>query len=523
MAQTLLENHSYKLLTTEEIFDNRHVYFVKLTDSCLKAIEEHVTSKRVSHAKAAVKFEGANGVLSIPSKPGSTRQNDTKNFNFTVSNFPVESNPLQGILECIKHADVRTDRLVSYGPLQCKISIAATDDVYENTRNRMAQVDHERKEIRTKEIEIGSRKKGSKTKQVIRPVDVRPAADKKPASLKKKVINHAPNSPKRSAFTSTASSSSINNQHSSPIGSSNRSSPVTVGKSFSCRERVVHILAIGPHEKSKLLRRLTREAFSQKDRNNLAMVLQQVSSVHDNQHKLHSHLYSEVQVNTWPFYSDSERLDVKRNITAHAKQENTSPQVVSSTSKSPEEKPAIKRPVQNEVTSSNKRARLEIRKADEPSSTSSLNSNKKTKKEESVPTQSKSLENKNSNFGEDSPPTVASTSDTPEYMITYKPITSYEQRCRYKRDFQSEYSEYIELKKNVDAVATKFMELDRSWRRLKKGSPEYQKIQDEIIEAYQQQQKDEKYHEMKRRCEELHQKLSHIKKLVVEYDSALHT
>lgn len=65
-----------------------------------------------------------------------------------MSNFPVESNPLQGILECIKHADVRTDRLVSYGPLQSKISIAATDDVYENTRNRMAQVDHERKEIR---------------------------------------------------------------------------------------------------------------------------------------------------------------------------------------------------------------------------------------------------------------------------------------------------------------------------------------------------------------------------------------
>lgn len=57
---------------------------------------------------------------------------------------------------------------------------------------------------------------------------------------------------------------------------------------------------------------------------------------------------------------------------------------------------------------------------------------------------------------------------------TYKPITSYEQRCQYKRDFQSEYPEYIELKKNVDAVTSKFIELDASWRRTEKGTKEYE-------------------------------------------------
>ena len=56
---------------------------------------------------------------------------------------------------------------------------------------------------------------------------------------------------------------------------------------------------------------------------------------------------------------------------------------------------------------------------------------------------------------------------------TYKPITTYDQRCQYKRDFQSEYPEYIELKKNVDTVTRKFIELDRSWRRTEKGSEDY--------------------------------------------------
>jgi len=66
-----------------------------------------------------------------------------KKFHFAVSNLAKPS-VNQGILECIKHTDRSTKNLVSYGPLESRISIAASDDVYENTRNRMAQVDQER-------------------------------------------------------------------------------------------------------------------------------------------------------------------------------------------------------------------------------------------------------------------------------------------------------------------------------------------------------------------------------------------
>ena len=49
MAQTLTEDRPYSLQTSEHNNEKRLVYYVKLTDSCLKAIEEHITFK-VSYA-----------------------------------------------------------------------------------------------------------------------------------------------------------------------------------------------------------------------------------------------------------------------------------------------------------------------------------------------------------------------------------------------------------------------------------------------------------------------------------------
>ena len=56
---------------------------------------------------------------------------------------------------------------------------------------------------------------------------------------------------------------------------------------------------------------------------------------------------------------------------------------------------------------------------------------------------------------------------------TYKPITTYSQRCQYEIDFQSESPEYIELRKNVYAVAVEFLELGKSWRRTERGSDSF--------------------------------------------------
>jgi len=572
MAQTLIEQHSYNLQTNQDEQESRCVYFLKLTDSCLKAIEEHIAYRGPIRLKPNIKFDGQNGLITIPSKPGSVNKDVGKKYSFTIASLGTNT------VDCIKHGDKRSNNLSSFGALDTKINIAATEDVYENTRNRMAQVDQERKDVRTKEIKIASNtKQGKKAKaKLVQPPDN--SSYNQIAAMKKKLVSshHNKNSPKPALSSNHTNSpkTNLSSTHtnspkppiynsSSPASTTNRSSPITVNKSFSCRERVIHVLALRPHKKPELVTRLQREAMSQKDRNNLAMVLQQVGTMSDNQYKLQTNLYSEVNVDTWPFYNESERLIVKRNIATHKKTIDTSsPQLVSSTSKSPEEKVAsgTKRPTttsntvdsttvkrmkheqahhskheqshhtkheqlhhtKHEQSHHTKHEQSQHTKHEEPSSTTT---NKRIKADYSSPKKEREKEREKERSKqpvrqEESPPTVASTSDTPEHLVTYKPITSYEQRCQYKRDFQSEYPEYIELKKNVDAVTSKFIELDASWRRTEKGTKEYEKLQDEIVDAYNKQQKDEKFHEMKRRCQELHQKLFHIKRLVVEYDTA---
>ena len=521
MAQTLREGCTYSLITEQENNEKRQVYFVKLTDSCLKAIEEHTHELKIgSKMKSIIRFDDAqSGVVSIPSKYGSLQEIDKK-FNFAISNvLTSENNPLQ---ECIKQYNWNSDKLLSYGPLEQKISIAATDDCYENTRNRMAQVDQERKDVRTKEIKLSNMKKGKKCQNKV----VAPDVHKLTAIKNIKKMNHYTlNSPKPSVTSSTnhgspavlPKKSPIPTTRKSPTSSTNRNSPSIGGKSFTCRERVIHILSLRPHKKPELISRLQKEAMSQKDRNNLAMVLQQVSSHSDNHYALLPQFYADLQIETWPFYSESEKSIVKNNITANKKVDPTSPQLVSSTSKSPEEK-LPKRP--SLVNNGHINKKLKVETSEEPSSTSispSKISDDKTNLNTSSPVRNK----ESKSHGEESPPTVASTSDSPEYLLSYKPITSREQRFQYKRDFQMEYPEYINLKNKLDAVATKFIELDGSLRKTAKGSVEYVRIHEEIMTAYNRQQQDEKYHRMKCRCEELHQKLSHIKRLVVEYDNQM--
>lgn len=44
MAQTLVEDRSYNL-TGDDNINDKSLYYVKLTDSCLKAIEEYIIHK----------------------------------------------------------------------------------------------------------------------------------------------------------------------------------------------------------------------------------------------------------------------------------------------------------------------------------------------------------------------------------------------------------------------------------------------------------------------------------------------
>lgn len=107
----------------------------------------------------------------------------------------------------------------------------------------------------------------------------------------------------------------------------------------------------------------------------------------------------------------------------------------------------------------------------------------------------------------------------PDYLLTYLTITSAEQRQHYQEDFCAEYDEYKDLHSRIATITHLFVQLGHKIKTLSPGTQEYKILEDQILEKYT------KYRQTfpdaraeKRRCEYLHEKLSHIKRLITDYD-----
>ncbi|XP_063003344.1 RNA polymerase II elongation factor ELL isoform X2 [Elgaria multicarinata webbii] len=112
-----------------------------------------------------------------------------------------------------------------------------------------------------------------------------------------------------------------------------------------------------------------------------------------------------------------------------------------------------------------------------------------------------------------------STSEMPDYLLKYGAIASSEQRQSYKNDFNAEYGEYRDLHSRIERITRRFMQLDSQLKQLSPGSEEYKTIHDHILQEYRKIKKTNRnYSQEKNRCEYLHNKLAHIKKLIAEYD-----
>uniref|UniRef100_A0A8C0IBR2 OCEL domain-containing protein n=1 Tax=Bubo bubo TaxID=30461 RepID=A0A8C0IBR2_BUBBB len=96
--------------------------------------------------------------------------------------------------------------------------------------------------------------------------------------------------------------------------------------------------------------------------------------------------------------------------------------------------------------------------------------------------------------------------------LKYTAIVSYEQRQRYKNDFYAEYDEYRNLYAQMESISQKFTSLDAQRHMLSPESKEYKVEKDKTLRTVPS------YSEEKRRCQYLHNKLSHIKKLIGEFD-----
>lgn len=109
--------------------------------------------------------------------------------------------------------------------------------------------------------------------------------------------------------------------------------------------------------------------------------------------------------------------------------------------------------------------------------------------------------------------------ETPDYVVKYTPLVSNDQRQSYKDDFNAEYDEYRLLHARVENITRRFTQLDTRCRKLVPGTKEYQKVQEEVLKEYKKmKQHSPNYHEEKLRCEYLHNKLAHIKRLIADFD-----
>ncbi|XP_074426779.1 RNA polymerase II elongation factor ELL2 isoform X2 [Larus michahellis] len=95
-------------------------------------------------------------------------------------------------------------------------------------------------------------------------------------------------------------------------------------------------------------------------------------------------------------------------------------------------------------------------------------------------------------------------SDEPDYFKEYVTVVSYEQRQSYHNDFNAEYDRYRKLRAQLHSVTRRFTELGTKLKLFCPGSKECQSNPD--------------YCREKNRCEYLHNKLAHIKRLIGEFD-----
>ncbi|KAM9777500.1 RNA polymerase II elongation factor ELL-like [Neosynchiropus ocellatus] len=109
--------------------------------------------------------------------------------------------------------------------------------------------------------------------------------------------------------------------------------------------------------------------------------------------------------------------------------------------------------------------------------------------------------------------------ETADYLLNYTVIGDQEQRQRYKQEFNKEYSEYRNLHAHIDGVTRQFMELDAQLKQLHPDRHKYKTVRNQILQHYCYIKKSNpSYSQDKTRCEYLHKKLAHIKKLISDYD-----
>ncbi|XP_015235379.1 PREDICTED: RNA polymerase II elongation factor ELL2 isoform X2 [Cyprinodon variegatus] len=279
----LSEDGRYGLNCGQQGVERVSVLHVKLTETALRAIENYQSSTNIPSLRPTVQFKGLQGHIKIPK----TDSSDTfHNFDFYLSNVGKD-NP-QGSFECIHQyvSSSGASHLALLATVQDKVTVCATSDSYQVTRERMTQAAEDTRERGTKVIKPGGQYRGKQVhtrKPALSALDVVPERKRStpinPANTIRKCLSNNPVSQK-------------------PL-----------------RDRIIHLLALKSYKKLEVLGRLQRDGINQKDRNSLGTTLQQVANLNpkDNTYSLKEFIYRDVQ-RDWLGYSEDEKIQVDRML-----------------------------------------------------------------------------------------------------------------------------------------------------------------------------------------------------------------
>lgn len=301
----------YGLSSQESFGENKDLIFVKLTDSALRTIEEFLRNQSNCHTRPTIQFLGNEGHFSFPTQNGSTK------FNFSVSRTTDMEGP-GGSFECLQQTP--RGSLAGLGPIPHKIRVAANDDVYDQTRQRMSVLEENAKNKSTREIEMNRTDIGRKVKVKQMPGrGIPPMRRETPPSAREPIGGAKPssypptlpsiNKPPPVVHNGNGLSNGLGSNHVSSSKPQNTKPSISDIARRPIKERMIHLLALRPYKKPELYDRLTREGLREKKV--MMVVLNQIAHLKDNCYHLNRAMYNDVHED-WPFYNESERQILKR-------------------------------------------------------------------------------------------------------------------------------------------------------------------------------------------------------------------
>lgn len=279
-AAGLREEQRYGLSCGRLGQDHITVLHVKLTETAIRALETYQSHKNLIPFRPSIQFQGLQGLVKIPKNDP---PNGVHTFNFYLSNVGKD-NP-QGSFDCIQQtlSSSGASQLNCLGFIQDKITVCATNDSYQMTREKMTQAEEESRNRSTKVIKPGGPYVGKR-------VQIRKA----PQAVSDAV-------PERKRSTPMNPANTIRKTH----GSSSVSQRPY-------RDRVIHLLALKAYKKPELLARLQKDGVNQKDKNSLGAILQQVANLNpkDLSYTLKDYVFKELQ-RDWPGYNEIDRRSLE--------------------------------------------------------------------------------------------------------------------------------------------------------------------------------------------------------------------